>query len=142
VDIKFGRVGRARRRSGVKRLEILPNSRHPVLVFLGVTADRRRAVFLVDSTTSQSGEGKCRPDLENCTFVYLATDDEKDEHFFTDADGTEYGLHLLKIRAVEVKPTKSSRPRASRERERERRRRERGGEKTIFHFPLFADGSR
>ena len=147
VDIDFGRSGRERKRRNVKRLTILPDARRPLLVFLGVTADRKRAVFLADSTVGQSGEGKCRPDVRTCTFIYLSTEAEHNEHFIADSEGREYGLTLRRIKALEIKPKRASTSRASRLRraraaERRRRRAERDGEKTVFHLPLFADSRR
>ena len=103
VDVKFGQTGDERLRKGVKRLGILPNDRNPVVVFLGVSADVKRAVFLVDSRVSQSGEGACRPSVKSCTFLYLRDRPDRDEQFLTDEKGREYHLTLLDIRRVEVK---------------------------------------
>ena len=146
VDLDFGPTGRQRKRRNVKRLTILPDDRRPLLVFLGVTADRKRAVFLADSTVGQSGEGKCRPDVDTCTFIYLSTEAEHNEHFITDSEGHEYGLTLHRIKALEIKPKAASSSRASRLRRaraaERRRQRARDGKKTVFQLPLFADSRR
>ena len=144
IDIKFGRSGRERKRRGVKRLRVLPDERQPLLVFLGVKADRTRAIFLADSTASQSGEGKCHPDVDTCTFIYLSTNEDNNEHFITDSDGHEYRLELTGIRAVEVESKKSSSSRSARNGDGQgrRQRRAESGKKTPFHLPVFADGRR
>ena len=103
VDVKFGQTGSERTRKGVKRLSILPNDRNPVVIVLGVAADAKRAVFLVDSRASQSGEGACRPSVKSCTFLYLRREDDRDEQFLTDDQGREYHLTLLGIRKIELK---------------------------------------
>ena len=144
VDIDFGRTGRERKRRNVKRLTILPNDKRPLLVFLGVTANTRRAVFLADSTTRQNGEGTCRP-VRTCTLIYLSTADKRNEHYFADSRGRVYGLELLRIKAVAVKPksaAKSAASRRRRARSAEWRREPRGRKKAVLHVPVFADSRR
>lgn len=103
VDIRFGKRGEVRERRGVQRLEVLPNERNPLLVFLGVSADGDEAVFLVNSDLEQEGEGACEPSRKDCTFLTLRTDDLFDEHLFTDpATGRNYYLKLLDIDRVTV----------------------------------------
>lgn len=113
VDLRFGPTGDERLRRGVRRLGILPSDRDPLVVFLGVSSDARRAVFMVDSRASQSGEGTCRPSLKTCTFLYLRAEQDHDEQFVSDATGREYHMTLLDIRRVEVKrsPRNASRRR-------------------------------
>jgi hypothetical protein len=146
IDVQFGKRGRERERKGLKRLETLPNDRAPVVVFLGVSGDREKAVFLVDSRLGQSGEGVCRPSVDACTFLYLRDSKERNEHFLIDENGEEYTLTLVDIRRVRVESqasSKRSRSAARRERARRKRaRRERArGEVRPFNAPLFADES-
>ena len=78
-------------------------------MFLGVSADDPdEAVFLVDSTVTQAGEGRCRPSAATCSFLYLTTRDGRDEHIFTTDDGKEYAIKLLEIRRVQVKSAAQS----------------------------------
>ena len=138
ADVRFGRAGRERRHRGITRLTILPSAGNPVLVFMGVTADRKRAVFLLDSTSSQAGEGTCKPSGRACSFLYLSSGDDKDQHFFTDAAGRDFGLHLLRLRRREVGSAKSSRAGASRSRG-GRRRGPRAEASSPFHLPVLID---
>ncbi len=101
ADVRFGRTGEERRRT-VQRLELLPSAKNPVVVFLGVSATRKRAVFLLDTRFSQAGEGICRPSAATCSYIYLSPKKGESEHYFTDADGNAYRLDLLRIRRVEV----------------------------------------
>jgi hypothetical protein len=115
VDLRFGERGEVRSRKGVRRLTLLPSSRNPLLVFLGVTDDRRKAVFLVESGLSQEGEGTCKPSKRYCSFLYLRTADSSDDHYFSTSSGKQYALHLSRIRRVEVKRKKKrARPSAKR----------------------------
>jgi hypothetical protein len=102
VDLDFGKSGKARRVNGLRKLEMLPNQNTPLLVFLGVQQDGETAVFMVDGTMNQAGEGTCRPSVNTCSFVKLTVAGDNNEHFFTQDDGTEYSLHLIRIRRVEV----------------------------------------
>lgn len=133
LDVKFGQTGNERTRKGVKRLDILPNDRDPVVVFLGVASDVKRAVFLIDSRISQSGEGACRPSVKSCTFLYLRDEKDRNEQFLTDEQGREYHLTLLDIRKVEVKRSSSKRAKSAR-----RRVGPRGRGARVMRFPAFA----
>jgi len=102
ADLHFGFSGKEHAHKGVTQLKAIPSSRSPLLVFLGVTADRRRAVFLVDAALRPSGEGKCRPSAAKCTFLYLAGAKNRDEERFTDAQGTGYTLRLDRLNRVDI----------------------------------------
>jgi len=106
--VQLGTPDGSRRRT-LNRLGILPNASNPMLVFLGVSAgDRDEAVFLVDSTVSQAGEGRCKPSVGTCSFLYLKTSDDQNEHIFTTDDGREYTIELLNVRRVKVESVSSS----------------------------------
>ncbi|MEX2253563.1 MAG: hypothetical protein WD649_05370 [Thermoleophilaceae bacterium] len=133
VDIRFGERGEVRSRKGVRRMALLPSSRNPLIVFLGVSADRRKAIFLVDSGLSQEGEGRCKPSKRFCSFLYLRTADTSDDHWFSTESGKQYSLHLSKIRRVEVKP------KAKRARKAPRTSRAGVGPGALFESPVFID---
>lgn len=103
VDLDFGKRGEEREYKGVKQLRMLPHSKRPVVVFLGVTGDRSRAVFLFDSNLPQRGEGTCKPKPEFCTFIVLSPERKKNGHYVTDKNGQQYTVRLKDIRRVEVK---------------------------------------
>ena len=141
ADLRFGPSGHEEAFKDVKQLTVIPDEKTPLLVFLGVTSDRKRAVFLVDSKLDTSGEGSCKPSGNECTFLYLAAGENSNEQLFTDVDGTEYTLRLDKLQRVELNPDgtgkgSSNKPTA-------------GGSRLIdspfaravtgFGFPLFSD---
>lgn len=111
-----------------------------------MSADNKQAVFLADSTASQTGEGRCEPDVDTCTFIFLSTAEARNEHSVTDADGQEYLLRLKAIRRVEVDALKE---REARRRKAERQRAKSSetsgdttgsaGLKRVFGFLLFTD---
>jgi len=126
----------------VNRLGILPRDTNPLLVFLGVSADDNgEAVFLVDSTVTQAGEGRCRPSATTCSFLYLTKEDGNDEHIFTTDDGKEYAIKLLQIRRVQVKQASSPAPDAQAGVAKAKFAAVDPAENPLagFDFPLFAD---
>jgi hypothetical protein len=102
ANLRFGPSGHEQTYKDVHQLTVLPDEKTPLLVFLGVTSDRKKAVFLVDSKLDTSGEGRCKPSNNECTFLYLAQDQDSNEQLFTDVDGTEYTLRLDKLQRVEL----------------------------------------
>jgi hypothetical protein len=99
VDLKFGTPDSMKTEKGVARLSGLPDDESPAVIFMGVSDDERRALFLVvDPELTADGEGECN-DAENCQMISLGVGDSNDEATFTSADGsTQYDLQLLRIR--------------------------------------------
>jgi hypothetical protein len=102
AKLRFGPSGHEETYKDVRQLTVIPDEQTPLLVFLGVTTDRKKAVFLVDSKLDTSGEGRCKPSTNQCTFLYLAQGEDNNEQLFTDVDGTEYTLRLDDLQRVEV----------------------------------------
>jgi hypothetical protein len=95
IDVKVARpsqrAGQDRKprvsiRRGVSELQMLPSEKSPVVVFMGVSADREKALFLVsERVNSVFGDVRCMVGSESCqllmlepglpaTFVYGAND--------------------------------------------------------------------
>jgi hypothetical protein len=108
VDLRFGEGGSMKAYKGVQRLDLIPDADNPKVVFLGVTATGKTAVFLVDANIGVDTGGKCRPSADECSFLYLRPDDEHDEALLTDSDGTVYHLRLLDIDRVSVSSSNGS----------------------------------
>jgi len=112
IDVTLTRGNHTRRIKGMRRLDMLPNSSSPLLVFLGVDSKAANAVFLADSSLELAGEGKCKPSDDDCNFLYLGAGNE---HTFSDRssqndDGKTYTLRIDAIRRVKVQPaSKASR---------------------------------
>jgi hypothetical protein len=103
VDVRFGRRdGEPRLYRGLQRLDVLPRSAAPLLVFLGVSPTGKTAIFLLDSSVSQNGDGRCQPSKDECTFIHLNAERNHDLHFLTTEDGREYAIRLLEIRKERV----------------------------------------
>jgi hypothetical protein len=116
VSVKFGERDHTKTYHQVEKLDVLPNSNNPLLVFMGVNTAGDTAVFLTDTSLKASGEGDCKPSADVCSFLYLKLDKGSDTEdlLAQNADGTgiEYTLKLLDIKKVLVsdleKATKST----------------------------------
>ncbi|HWH44849.1 MAG TPA: hypothetical protein VNT32_08960 [Thermoleophilaceae bacterium] len=97
ADLRFGKSDRERLYRGVQRLDVVPRSGTPVLVFMGVSPTAKSAIFLVDSSIEQHGDGRCKPSPEECTFLYLTLERGHDLHYFTTAEGERYAVRLTDI---------------------------------------------
>jgi hypothetical protein len=108
VDLKFGAPDSMKTQKGVARLAGLPDDENPAVIFMGVSDDERRALFLVvDSELTADGEGECN-DADDCKMIALGVGDSNDEATFTSADGsTQYDLQLLRIRRERMDPPAS-----------------------------------
>jgi hypothetical protein len=99
ADFSFGPSGHTEKFKGPQSFTSLPDADHPSIVFLGVSDDGKRALFLIaDPAFEAAGEGKCTP-KSTCQFVSLRVGDSNDEETFTSVDGTlSYELKLDRIR--------------------------------------------
>lgn len=107
ADVTFWNGDRRSERR-LRKLDMLPSSRSPVLIFVGATEDGGNAVFLVDSTLSATGEGSCRPNASNCVYVHIGPGAE---HLFTTEEGDSYRVRVDEIRRVKVRAGASTRER-------------------------------
>ena len=76
VSVRFGpTAGERETLRNVARLTALPNAKEPVVTLLGVLAKARKAVFMVSATTTASGNGDCKPSVQDCKTVELREGD-------------------------------------------------------------------
>jgi hypothetical protein len=99
LDVTFFQNGHKRRIKDLKKLDMLPTQINPLLIYMGVTENAGNAVFLVDATLDVAGEGKCKPNRDDCAFLYLGAGSEAE---FTNADGDSYRLIINEIKRVKV----------------------------------------
>ena len=107
LTVRFGPSGDSRPpRKDVKRLQALPSSDEPVLIYLGVLDDKKTAVFMLDSGIVAQGDGTCRPSRTTCETIHIREGeteflDVPGEDGELNEDGTgqaQYQLDVLKIR--------------------------------------------
>jgi hypothetical protein len=100
ADFSFGKSGeKAETFKAKAAYTLLPDEKTPVVVFLGLSADHKTALFFIDDPAFDAqGEGDCIG-TKTCQFVTLSLSETGDEETFSSLDGsTSYDLKLLDIR--------------------------------------------
>jgi hypothetical protein len=100
ADFSFGATGaKAKTYKGKAAYTLLPDEKTPVVVFLGISADHKTALFFLDDPGYDAqGEGTCIG-TKSCQFVTLSLSESGNEENFSSVDGSKsYDLKLLKIR--------------------------------------------
>jgi hypothetical protein len=73
IIVRFGDAESGQSAKGaIKKLEPVPSAELPLLVYMGLTKDGKRAKFLVDASVEVDGDGTCRPHPSNCETFELA----------------------------------------------------------------------
>jgi hypothetical protein len=101
ADFTFGPSGdKAKKFESVANFTMLPNETTPAVVFLGVGADGKTAMFYVaDPGFTADGEGTCNAEGAACRYLTLKVGESTDEETFSAVDGSvSYDLKLLKIK--------------------------------------------
>ena len=113
LTVRWGTAGDSQlERLLVKRLDPLPSTDEPLLVYMGLTKDHRSAVFMIDADLAVDGDGRCRPIPADCQTVELSPG-ETAFVTVTGEDGTtsEHQLDLVRIhgrRAATRPPSKEA----------------------------------
>jgi hypothetical protein len=106
LSVRFGASSDAASppRKDVKRLQALPDSELPVLIYLGVLDDQKTAVFLLDSGVLAQGDGTCMPSRTTCETIHIK---EGETEFFdvvteeedgSEGEGAQFQLDVIAIR--------------------------------------------
>lgn len=104
VSLKFGEDGAMKTYTDIPRLTPLPSADNPFFVFLGISADRKSAVFLVSSDAVPTGDGTCKPSVDDCSEITMQ---KHDLEYFDLQSGTagvvQYQLEVTGIRQGKAK---------------------------------------
>lgn len=101
VDVTIGPLGKTKKVEDVRRLDLLPDDKAPVVAFVGLRDGAQKAVFSVSSDVAEtSGEGSCAPKKPSpCQFLSLKIGDERKFKF---VNGRTYRLKLLATHVVRI----------------------------------------
>jgi hypothetical protein len=102
VSVAIGRAGDLTDRKNVERLQFLPGDKRPIVAFIGVNENGKRAIFMVsDRVSSVRGDGKCIPRRGDCQFLELKPGDKASLRYEPEGNRT-YNLKLREIKLVPV----------------------------------------
>jgi hypothetical protein len=101
VSVRFGDATSDELPSGwLTKLRPLPDSDAPLLVYMGLTKNGKKAKFLVDATLTPTGDGTCKPHPSSCETILLGRGETE---FFDAVDpetsepSAQYQLDLVAI---------------------------------------------
>lgn len=98
VKAKVGEAGNLVARESLQTFSLLPSDAVPVLSYVGVSEDAKKAVFMVSSSVlSVTGDGVCLLGLNGCGMLVLKPGQGQQ---FLWSDGRTYGIELVKIERV------------------------------------------
>ena len=73
IIVRFGEAkGEQSQRFAIKKLEPVPDVELPLLIYMGLTKDGKRARFLVDASVEVEGDATCKPHASNCEVIELS----------------------------------------------------------------------
>lgn len=73
IIVRFGEAkGEQSQRFAIKKLEPVPDVELPLLIYMGLTKDGKRAKFLVDASVEVEGDATCKPHRSNCEVIELS----------------------------------------------------------------------
>ena len=97
VSMRFG-DNKAPVRENIARLTALPSARNPQVMFFGVMAGGKQAVFGLGDGVQHAGPGLCRPSRTNCSEIVLSAGESEAVGWASDTGKmVEAILHVSKI---------------------------------------------
>jgi hypothetical protein len=95
IDAEAGFVPKAHEKRGIAPMTKLPNKKHPVVLYVGLSKNHKRALFLMTSNVTAYYGGHCALDKQACQLVEVGPG--KGVTFAVGYGKTRYKLHLKSI---------------------------------------------
>ena len=88
IVVRFGEASETAQlqRFAIKKMEAVPDDELPLLIYMGLTKDGKKAKFLVDAAVDVDGDGVCKPHRSSCEMIELAAGETE----FLDVLSPEY----------------------------------------------------
>ena len=104
LTVRFGSFEGTPERMTLKRLQPLPKTDLPALIYLGVSKDGKSALFLLEQGVEVVGDGECDPMPEDCETLRLKAGETEFLDVVDEAGNVtaQYQLDLLKIHKGET----------------------------------------
>jgi hypothetical protein len=95
IDAEAGFVPKTTEKTGIAPMTKLPNKKHPLVLFMGLSENHRRALFLMTSNVTAYYGGHCALDKQACQLIEVAPG--KGVTFAAGYGESRYKLHLKRI---------------------------------------------
>jgi len=102
VDVRWGPTSGPHMVRDLPRLGALEADDQPHLVFIGVRADGKTALFMIVSGASATGDGRCRPTADLCNLIELRKGDTEFLDLPTSEGIVQYELDVERVASREV----------------------------------------
>jgi hypothetical protein len=104
LTVRFGDSSSSPSKMTLKRLQPLPRTDLPALIYLGVSKDGKSALFLLEQGVEVVGDGECDPTPEDCETLRLKAGETEFLDVVDETGNTtaQYQLDLLKIHKGET----------------------------------------
>jgi hypothetical protein len=88
IIVRFGEAAEAAQleRFAIKKMQAVPDDELPLLIYMGLTKNGKKAKFLVDASVEVDGDGVCKPHRSSCETIELAVGETE----FLDVISPEY----------------------------------------------------
>ena len=88
IVVRFGEASETAElaRFAIKKMQAVPDDELPLLIYMGLTKDGKKAKFLVDAAVDVDGDGVCKPHRSSCETIELAVGETE----FLDVISPEY----------------------------------------------------
>lgn len=95
IDAEAGFVPHSTEKTGIKPMTKLPNKKHPLILFMGLSQNHKRALFLMTSNVTAYYGGHCALDKQACQLIEVKPG--KGVTFAAGYGESRYKLHLNRI---------------------------------------------
>jgi hypothetical protein len=110
LTVRFGdATGATLDKQNLKRLTALPSVDEPALIYLGLLADAKTAVFLLDASAMAQGDGVCKPRASDCQTIHL----REGETEFIDVTNANGAIKQYQLDLVDIKRKKTTSAKAA-----------------------------
>jgi hypothetical protein len=115
--VRFGdATADTREKQVLRKLAPLPQESdeaeaEPLLVYLGLTKDNKKAIFLVDASLEATGDGSCKPHPSSCETIHLSKGETEFFDVFDPETGevtAQYQLDLVDIKSRDSKSARKA----------------------------------
>jgi hypothetical protein len=109
IIVRFGESSQDKLdRFAIKKLGPVPDDEFPLLVYMGLTKDGKKAKFLVDAAIEVDGDGTCKPHPASCETIELSVGETEfldviDPEAEEDATDEERILGQFQLDLVDIK---------------------------------------